>query len=56
MLYPIRFLLFSAAVFFFLTIHGLIQKHAPDFTFMFDALGFGGLATYVSWIYENTKA
>lgn len=55
MLYPIRFLLFSAAVFFFLTLHDLITQHAPDFTLVFDALSFGALVTYATWIYEKSE-
>ena len=50
MLYPIRFLLFSAAVFFCLSIHGIL----PDqFKLYFDAIAIGALATYATYIYEQ---
>lgn len=55
MIYSTRFLLFSAAVFLYLTVHDLIVKHAPDFTTLFDAISAGVLCTYAMWIYEKSK-
>ena len=51
MIYPIRFLLFSAAVFFSLSVHGILPY---QYKIYFDALAIGGLLTYATWIYEQS--